>query len=89
MISNQQSAAAIMAELLDGDMKTDPVEFWKELNWDVDTMYLIAQGGEAIGLGNADDLMVAMQMGAALALKGLEKKNESRPYEHLAVHETP
>lgn len=90
MIDTWEEALAIMHELDNGGMTLDPVDFWAELGWDMDILHCIAQAGVASGMeGDPDHLMVAMQMGAALALKGLEKKNESRPYEHLAIHETP
>lgn len=89
MINTKEDATAVLQELMD-EIQADPQEFWGELGWDVNIINFVAQAGVLSGMnnGSAYDLMIAMQMGAALALKGLEKKkNEPQPYSHLAPYD--
>jgi hypothetical protein len=78
MIRTEQQAAEIFAEL-NKEEEVDPEEFWAKVGWDFKMIRKIGRlGSELFGLENEsledEEMLSAMQMGAVLAIKGLERK---------------
>jgi hypothetical protein len=78
MIRTDEEAAEVFAQLARKDV--DPEVFWANLGWDFAMIRKIGKLGAEMYIG-PDDILAAMQMGAALAMEGLAAEKDSEEIE--------
>lgn len=77
----------LQQQMVGDHLDIDAEVFWRKLSWDPAVVFAIAEAGEAVGMGDPVRSMVQMQMGAIMALAGMQQKQPEgpQPFDHLKV----